>query len=60
MLFSQYTFYHLPDQNQKKKIIKDVIWNGFKELIEVWNELKNIIVIKKYLIAFFFVKLVIK
>ena len=53
MLFSQYTFYHLPDQNQKKKIIKDVIWNGFKELIEVWNELKNIIVIKKYLIAFF-------
>ena len=53
MLFSQYTFYHLPDQNQKKKIIKDVVWNGFKELIEVWNELKNIIVIKKYLIAFF-------
>ena len=53
MLFSQYTFYHLPDQNQKKKIIKDVIWNGFKELVEVWNELKNIIVIKKYLIAFF-------
>ena len=53
MLFSQYTFYHLPDQNQKKKIIKDVIWNGFRELIEVWNELKNIIVIKKYLIAFF-------
>ena len=53
MLFSQYTFYHLPDQNEKKKIIKDVVWNGFKELIEVWNELKNIIVIKKYLIAFF-------
>ena len=53
ILFSQYTFYHLPDQNQKKKIIKDVVWNGFKELIEVWNELKNIIVIKKYLIAFF-------
>ncbi|MDB4097730.1 MFS transporter [Flavobacteriaceae bacterium] len=53
VLFSQYTFYHLPDQNEKKKIIKDVVWNGFKELVEVWNELKNIIVIKKYLIAFF-------
>ena len=53
MLFSRYTFYHLPDQNEKKKIIKDVVWNGFRELIEVWNELKNIIVIKKYLIAFF-------
>ena len=51
--FSQYTFYHLPDQNEKKKIIKDVVWNGFKELIEVWNELKKIVIIKKYLIAFF-------
>ena len=53
MSFSQYTFYFLPDQNERKKIIKDVVWNGFKELVEVWNELKKIIIIKKYLIAFF-------
>ena len=51
--FSQYSFYFLPDQKEKKKIIKDVVWNGFKELVEVWNELKKITVIKKYLIAFF-------
>ena len=50
---SQYTFYFLPEPFEKKKIIKDIILNGFKELIDVWNELKNILVIKKYLIAFF-------
>jgi UMF1 family MFS transporter len=53
ILCSQYTFYHLPTINQKRKIIKDVIFNGFKELKEVWDELKEIIIIKKFLIAFF-------
>ncbi|MAU63943.1 MAG: MFS transporter [Flavobacteriaceae bacterium] len=50
---SQYTFYHLPNFIEKRKIINDVIFNGFKELKEVWNELKEIIIIKKFLIAFF-------
>ena len=50
---SQYTFYYLPTINQKRKIIKDIIFNGFKELKEVWDELKEIIIIKKFLIAFF-------
>ena len=53
IIFSQYTFYHLPNTAEKKKIIKDVIFNCFKELKEVWDELKNIIIIKKFLIAFF-------
>ena len=53
IIFSQYTFYFLPDPNKKKEIIKDVIWNGFKEIIDVWKELKKISLIKKYLIAFF-------
>ena len=53
MVFSQYTFYHLPNTAEKKKIIKDVIFNGFKELKEVWDELKEISVIKRFLIAFF-------
>lgn len=53
ILCSQYTFYYLPEPFEKKKIIKDIVLNGFKELIDVWNELKNILVIKKYLIAFF-------
>ena len=53
IVFSQYTFYHLPNTSEKKKIIKDVFFNGFKEIQEVWNELKEIILIKKFLIAFF-------
>ena len=52
-IFSLYTFYYLPEPYEKKKIIKDVILNGFKEIIDVWNELKKILIIKKYLIAFF-------
>tara|TARA_B100000768_G_C11282043_1_gene379208 strand:- start:3450 stop:4754 length:1305 start_codon:yes stop_codon:yes gene_type:complete len=53
IVFSQYTFYNLPNASEKKKIIKDVFFNGFKEIQEVWDELKEIILIKKFLIAFF-------
>ena len=53
IVFSQYTFYHLPITTEKKQIIKDVIFNGFRELKEVWDQLKDIIIIKKFLIAFF-------
>jgi UMF1 family MFS transporter len=53
IICSQYTFYFLPEPYEKKKIVKDVVLNGFRELLFVWNELKNILVIKKYLIAFF-------
>lgn len=53
IICSQYTFHHLPNLIEKRKIIKDVIFNGFKELKEVWDELKEIVVIKKFLIAFF-------
>ena len=53
IICSQYTFYYLPEPYEKKKIIKDVILNGFREIIDVWNELKKILIIKKYLIAFF-------
>ncbi|MBT6169671.1 MAG: MFS transporter [Flavobacteriaceae bacterium] len=53
IICSQYTFYHLPNLIEKRKIIKDVIFNGFKELKEVWDEIKEIVVIKKFLIAFF-------
>ena len=53
IICSQYTFYHLPNLIEKRKIIKDVIFNGFKELKEVWDEIKEIVVIKNFLIAFF-------
>ena len=53
IICSQYTFYHLPNLIEKRKIVKDIIFNGFKELKEVWDEVKEITVIKKFLIAFF-------
>ncbi len=54
ILFSQYTFYHLPKGSSKgHKVTKDVIFNGFKELKSVWNDLKNNLRLKRYLNAFF-------
>ena len=35
--FSQYSFYHLPRGNKGVKIPKNIIWNGFKELKNVYN-----------------------
>ena len=53
LLFSQYSFYHLPNFSKKKKIIKDVFFNGYVELKEVWDEFRDILIIKKFLSAFF-------
>ena len=53
LLFSQYSFYHLPNFNKKKKIIKDVFFNGYIELKVVWEEFRDIFIIKKFLSAFF-------
>lgn len=53
-LFSQYTFYYLPKGISKEgKVIKDVLFNGFKELIFVWNQLKENLRLKRYLYAYF-------
>ena len=55
--FSQYTFYHLPqnlnDVNKKDVLKKSVIFSGFLELKEVWKILIKDISVKKFLIAFF-------
>tara|TARA_B100000795_G_scaffold191457_1_gene145964 strand:- start:7336 stop:8643 length:1308 start_codon:yes stop_codon:yes gene_type:complete len=52
--FSQYSFYHLPKGNKStKKVNKDVIFNGFKELKEVKNSLSENKQLKRYLVAFF-------
>ena len=55
--FSQYTFYHLPqnlnDVNKKDAFKKSVISSGFLELKEVWKILIKDISVKKFLIAFF-------
>ena len=53
-LFSQYTFYILPKGvSSGHKVTKGVIFNGFRELKTVWNQLKQNKRLKCYLNAFF-------
>ena len=51
--FSHYTYKYLPDFTNSKKVTKDVLWNGIKELQNVWSELQSQIRLQKYLFAFF-------
>ena len=53
ILFSQYTYYYLPKGNRKQTYSKDILWNGFKELKKVWNSLKENLILKRFLFAFF-------
>ncbi len=54
ILFSQYTYYYLPNGNSsQKKVTSAVIFNGFKELKKVWNNLQSEIQLKRYLGSFF-------
>lgn len=53
-LFSQYTFYVLPKGISKgHKVTRTVVFNGLKELKLVWDQLKDNLRLKRYLIAFF-------
>jgi MFS transporter, UMF1 family len=54
VVFSQYTFYHLPKGNtHANKITKEILFKGFNELIQVKNQLFKNLKLKRYLIAFF-------
>lgn len=54
ILFSQYSFYHLPKGvNSGVKIHRHVLFNGFKELQKVYHSLSENIKLKRYLAAFF-------
>tara|TARA_R110002049_G_scaffold183124_1_gene351082 strand:- start:1013 stop:2389 length:1377 start_codon:yes stop_codon:yes gene_type:complete len=54
ILFSQYTFYVLPKGVSKGgKVTKDIVFNGLRELRQVWIELKQNLRLKRYLAAFF-------
>lgn len=54
ILFSQYTFYYLPKGNIKnQKVTTSVLFNGFRELVKVKNQLFENLALKRYLIAFF-------
>jgi UMF1 family MFS transporter len=51
--FAQITFVRLPIATKKKVEIKSIIFKGFKELIKVWQQLKHIVPLKRFLISFF-------
>lgn len=53
IVFSQYSYYHLPKGAHRNKVTRDVMLNGFRELRKVWLQLKEDIVLKRYLGAFF-------
>jgi UMF1 family MFS transporter len=53
ILFSQYSYYYLPKGVRQNKITMDVMLNGFRELQKVWQQLKQNIVLKRYLGGFF-------
>lgn len=51
--FAQITFRRLPKGTKSHSSEGNIIFKGFKELWKVWNELKHIKQLKRYLIAFF-------
>lgn len=55
IIFSQYSFYHLPkgNKNESKKRNKNILFNGFEQLLQTWKELKKTKRLKKFLSAFF-------
>ena len=53
ILFSQYTFAHLPKGNKREGERTNIVLNGFKELQSVWKQLGTETRLKRYLGAFF-------
>lgn len=55
IVFSQISFRALPDSpKQMNRLDKEVLKKGFVELRKVWSYIKNIKVLKRFLMAFFF------
>lgn len=52
--FSQITYHYLPKGNKTNhKVTKDVLFNGFRELRKIWDQIKENLQLKRYLYAFF-------
>jgi UMF1 family MFS transporter len=51
--FSQYTYRYLPNTKNGNKLHKNIVFNGFKELLKVWQQIKQLKTLKRYLAAFF-------
>lgn len=51
--FSQYTYAYLPNVLTGKVMHKTILFNGFRELQKVWNQIQKLSMLKHYLGAFF-------
>jgi UMF1 family MFS transporter len=53
--FAQYTYYYLPGKGHYKvKEKRDgLIWNGYRELLKVWKELRNYKKVRLFLASYF-------
>lgn len=52
--FAQYTFWHLPKRMAGGKRSGSWLFNGFRELQKVWQQVKKMYLLKRFLLAFFF------
>lgn len=53
IIFSQYTFFHLPKGYKREGVRRNIVLNGFRELKAVWGQLGGEIKLRRYLGAFF-------
>ena len=59
--FSQISFYFLPKGNKNdEKVTKDIFWNGFRELRNVYHQMAGNFPLKRYLTAFFIFSLAVQ
>ena len=54
IIFSQITLYFLPQKVKKIKLNSEILSYGIKELVKVWNYIKNVRNLKLYLFSYFF------
>lgn len=54
VVFAQIAFYFLKDEPTGNKITSQTLKKGFYELQQVWNQIKEIIALKRFLASFFF------
>jgi len=51
--FSQYSFFYLPKGNKIEHIPRNIIWNGYKELLGVYKIIRTSKRFTRFLLAFF-------